>query len=469
MTDNSQIIALGLTGKQWIDLLHGDTQAKARQCLNYLDGDLETEVIKTLSDPAKGRRDWSSRGIIPRYRNITGMVIEKSGPLFNHRLPSFDLYTKNTNRYEEKATSDLYQILSSIPFQEFLINDDQVRRLIKSSVWLIQYDTTTQQLVLETLHRANCGVIVDSVRNISGLIYATSDSTYRIMTSDTIIDIMVELSTSKISITNTVENPYGIVPAGFMYDTKLPRSGVWPAIDSSLVSFNDAYNLHLTEAEFTMRWMMNPTMVMIDAGFDETSTNYTQEVLMYGEKLPTTVPSTETANGGPGVIIGINSNGNGAARIEYVGPQVAITPIDDVYNQWSQQIAQDYSVNLSMSGKGTAASGFQLIVEEIPNLELRKQRQRVFEHGMKRLWPLMRTVLNVSSPYHFSEDLELFVEFSDPKLPVNAMEQEEIWSKRISEGRATIVDYFVQEHGLSVNEATAKVREIARWSESTLT
>jgi len=455
-----EIIANGLSAKQWIDLLHGDQQSKSKKALNYLDGAIEQEVEKVLNDPHKGRTEWRTRGVIPRYRNLTSMIIEKSGPLFNDSLPAFRLFDKQSNEVNQAETEKLHHILSSISLHEILINDDQVRRLLKASVWLVQYDTQVNQLVIETLHRANCGVMTDFNRNITGLIYATSDVTYRIFTPTTIIDLMVDPGAATIHVTSEVENPFGIVPAGFVYDTKLPRAGVWPESESSLINFNEAYNLHLTESEFTMRWMLNPTMIMVDCNFDDEAANYTQEVLNYGDTLPRSVNSAEITSGGPGVILGVASNGSGSAKVEYIGPSVAIEPIDKVYEQWSQQIAADYSVRLTPAGTGSATSGFQLVVEEIPNLELRKQRQRMFENSLKRIWPVMRTVLNTSTQQVFDENTELFVEFSHPRLPVNALEQEQLWTTRITSNRASVIDYFMTEYNMSREEAEIKIEEI---------
>ena len=41
-------------------------------------GEQEEYVVKLLSDPQKGRKDWQTRGIIPRHRNIIKMIIDKN-------------------------------------------------------------------------------------------------------------------------------------------------------------------------------------------------------------------------------------------------------------------------------------------------------------------------------------------------------------------------------------------------------
>jgi hypothetical protein len=53
----------------------------------------------------------------------------------------------------------------------------------------------------------------------------------------------------------------------------------------------------------------------------------------------------------------------------------------------------------------------------------------------------------------FSPTADIVVEFDDPFLPVNAYEQENIWSLRIAEGRATEIDYFKDVLGMTTAEA----------------
>ena len=105
-------------------------------------------------------------------------------------------------------------------------------------------------------------------------------------------------------------------------------------------------------------------------------------------------------------------------------------------------------------------SGFQLVVEEIDNLQLRKKRQRQCEAHLKRFYEVFKLVCLVGGGIIFPDDVELEVTFSDPGLPVNQKEQEEVWSIRIKEGRASRVDYFMAVEGMTKEEAEAKVQEI---------
>jgi hypothetical protein len=262
-------------------------------------------------------------------------------------------------------------------------------------------------------------------------------------------------------VTNTQPNIYGIVPATMFYDLRIPRNGIWYQTEYDLINFNEAYNLHLTDSDYSMKWSKLPSLVLIDCEVSSNSGQMTQEVLNYGDTLPRTIPAEPSVSGGPGSIIQLISNGQSARpSVDYKAPSPDIKGMDDVYTGWGQAIAKDWSVRLKADGEGTASSGFQVIVEEISNLELRKQRQKMYQGGFKRAWKVIRQVLNVSSPVTFNENTVMFVEFSDPQLPVDQGSQEDVWDKRINGGRATILDYFRTELGLTDEEAIDKFKEI---------
>ena len=132
----------------------------------------------------------------------------------------------------------------------------------------------------------------------------------------------------------------------------------------------------------------------------------------------------------------------------------------NVLSLWVRDFAADWSVRIKMAGEGTAQSGFQLVVEEMDNLELRKQRSRMFEQGIRKMYHVVHKVYNTIHPNTFGEESELYCSFGEPKLPTDTKKEEEIWSIRINEGRATKVDYFMQVHHMSRDEAEEKVRQI---------
>ena len=474
LTTNNKILTEGLTAEEWVDLLNGDKPCAARKGLNYLDGNLEEEMIKLLSDTHKGRKKWREKGIIPRYRALTKMIIEKSGQLFKDAMPIFEVYQKESDTEDEIETQAFMDEIDKIEFQEFLINLDQVTRLLKTSVVLIQYDSLEGKVVLDILSRANCQVVIDpSTRGIRALIYITSSyneiATYRIFTKEEVIDLReVKVgSATRIEIADRVPNSLGIVPAVAFHDTTIPRTGFWNTAPNDLIGLNELVNLHITDSEYAISWAKLPTLFTIDC--DAQNSQPVMEVSeMYGSPLPRQTVSDGTISGGPSQAISLTSNtAGGTPSVQYLSPKVDITPLDDTVAGWIKSYSADWSVRVEVAGTGRVAnSGFQLVIEELPNMELRRTRQRMFEAGFKRFYRVYREVLRGAGIRYFSDGGELFTEFSDPILPVDAKENEEVWDLRITGNRATVIDYFMAEYGIDKEEAMEKYLEIVEFNKS---
>lgn len=467
-----QPIAKGLTAEQWVGMLQGDKAKKAKKALNYLDGHQEAELERLLSDPYKGRRGWKSRGIIPRTRNLTKMIVEKSAQLFKDRPPSFEVYQDGSSDIDQNESQAFMDELHKTEWQEFFINVDEVVRLLKTAIVLIQYNDEDQRIELEVLHRGNCAVMVNPVnRAIEALIYITSEqgghATYRVITDEMFIDLMETGTgtTTTITIVDRIPNPYGMVPAVAFHDTTIPRSGFWNETPGDLIGVNELFNLHITDSEYAISWAKLPTLFMIDCDVVSDGVGTMEVVEEYGSPLPRNVPTEQVYTGGPSRAISLASNGQGTPSVQYLAPVVNIEPLDKVVEGWVKSYAADWSVRIKSAGEGQASSGFQLVVEELPNLELRKQRQRMFENGFKRFYRVFKRVMLAVGNTSFTEGSELFAVFPDPILPTDTKQQEEIWSVKIKEGRASVIDYLRETKGMTTEEAEAKWEEIKQYND----
>ena len=121
-------------------------------------------------------------------------------------------------------------------------------------------------------------------------------------------------------------------------------------------------------------------------------------------------------------------------------------------------VASAYSVRID-ADSSNITSGFQLIVKETGNLELRKERQRPFEHGFKKTFSIISQMLLIAFGVDFSQ-FEFVIDIPAPSLPVNEKEVEEIWTIRIKEGRATKKDYLIEVRKMTPEEADKKLAEI---------
>lgn len=448
--------------KKYSDYLNTDEAVLAHKCLDFYDGKQEKWMIQYLNDPNKGHRDWVNRGFVPRFRNITKMIVDKSGLLFIDQPPKIQLFPTGSEVEDEIASKIILELYTSANWEEFFTNFDSLLRLLKTAIVLVQYDAFTG-LVFDILHKGNSEVILDEKKNVSTLIYRTSSDeekhTIRVWTAETIKDVEVVKGIE--TVVSEQDNPYGFIPMSTFHDTNTPRTGFWNVIQNDIIQINEMFNIHLIDSEYAARWAKLPTLFTNARRADDgTGSNMVvQEV--NGSPLPRMVPETENALiGGPNKVVTIDtSQTDGNVILDYKTPVVDLKPLDEIFTQWVKDFAYDWSVNMKTSGT-FAESGFKLVVEEINNLQLRKKRQKMFESGMKKLFEVVKDIINVVSPGLLPDNLELYADFQPPFMPVNEKEREDIWTIRISQGRATRVDYFMEVHGMSRIEAEKKVAEI---------
>ena len=438
---------------------------KAKKSLNYYDGRQEEEVINFFN---KHRKDWESDSLIPRTRNITRMVVEKSGQIIHATPPIYEVQTNETT--DENSTEDLVNLFEKADSVETWLNLDEMVRLLKTAVVLVGWDDETQCLVYDLLHRGNSLVKWHNVTKVPELllynVYSHDEyEAYRLIVSDLVLDFKFQNSTKAIIVLNQEENPLGIVPAAQFYDTTAPRVGFWNTVPMDLTNANEMYNVAMSDSEYAMGWMKRPTLftnaMLGESHLEETS----------GGSLTSKFPSSNTASSdkvkfGPSTAVQLDSSGVESPFADFKAPVVDLGSIDAVVTQWVEAVAGDWSVRATMGGSGSASSGFQLVVEELPNLELRKQRQKNFAVGLTRLFEVIKVIANTHSSTSFNEDSKLFVTFAEPNLPIESKLEEEIWSIRINENRASLVDYFMDTKDMSAEEAVEKVAEIIEFQQA---
>lgn len=450
---------------KFIDLLDTKCAKRSKILLDYYDGKQKDHFEKLLDTPNSGRKDWRKNGLIPRTRNITKMIVDKSGLLFNDRAPLIQVYdSKNAESPNEVQSKVLLELLEQANWIEFFTNFDSVLRLLKTSLVLVQYDQEKSKLVFDILTRDNCAVIIDQRKELNTLVYITGcdedgNTMLRIITSELIQDLKVDKHGSE-SIISTIPNPFGIIPVAVFHDTNTPRTGFWNYIPEDLQQLNEMYNFHITDSEYAASWSKLQTLFTNAPINADIASQNIETVQNWGEQLPRQASSgSSNVKIGPSSVVFMDTSGVDSPFAEFKGPQVDLQPINDMFNKWVSDFAGDWSVNVQFGGNGAADSGFKLIVEELPNLELRKKRGKMMSEGLNRLFQVIKIVLSTYGFNFFSTDSIAYTEFLPPVLPVDEAQQEDIWSKKIAEGRATRIDYFMA-HGMSRIEAEQKVAEI---------
>lgn len=443
---------------KYMDLFDGDDKALASKVLDYLDGDSKEHLSKFLQ---LHRKNAIKKGMIPRTRNLVKMVAEKSGMLFNGKAPMLNVYLGDN--VDEVASATVQLINESADWVEFFNNFDVTLRLLKTQYVLVQVDPPTKRFVYTALDQSNSAVVMDTFKTPIMLIYRTGkrgdNKLYRVWTPVEYFDLEVDKHGNEERVPGSTEpNPYGgMIPIAQFNDTSTPREGAWNEIPEDLVEINDIYNLHITDSEYAAMWAKQPTLftnAKIQGGTGATM----ESVQMPDEALPRWVPSSDPGFiGGPGTVVAVESD-DANVYLEYKGPMPPLKELDDIVLAWVDAFARDWSVSIQ-ADTGQVQSGWALTVKELPNLELRKKRARMYEAGFHRLYDVLVTVagsVGISLPV----DGELWVDFGQPDLPIDEKMSEEVWSRKIAEKRATRVDYFMEVRGMSRAEAEAKVAEI---------
>ena len=448
---------------------------KANKALNYYDGKQEMELVHFFN---AHRQDWENDSLIPRCRNITKMVVEKSGQIVHDTPPIFAVHTGDD--LNEAETEKLIDALDKADSIETWINLDEMVRLLKTTLVLVSWSDEEQQLVYDLLHRGNSIVKWNTVTKVPEMLLYNLFShetfaSYRLIVSDQVIDFNFEFGVGAVTVTRQEENPLGIVPAAQFYDTTAPRVGFWNTVPLDLINVNEMYNVGMSDSEYAMNWMKRPTLftnAMLADSHMETSSPYnnnssSQTRLSRTAKFPhQSIENSEQVKFGPSRAVQLNTGGVDSPFADFKAPVVNLKPIDEVMNGWVEAVASDWSVRAKVGGTGSASSGFQLVVEELPNLELRKQRQKMFAVGLSRLFEVVKIVLNTVTSISIAEESTLVVTYKDPSLPVENEKEEALWTVRINEGRAILADYFIETKGMSPDEAVDKIAEIIEFNQA---
>lgn len=447
----------------------------AQKALDFLDGRQRRWVEAALSDPASGRFDWRARGFKAEFRNITRSIVEKSGLLFSNHAPQVHVYPETEDKPDVPASENLQDLLEGFDWLEFFNNFDTVVRLQKTALILVEWDAEENQLVPSILTRANayaqCNlfngklellVVKLSSRRSEAVVQedgtvgeATASNYYRIFTPTLIATYEVSGTNNTAVLIESVENPYGIIPVAVFHDTQVPRSdSFWNEGPHDLLTIQEMYNLALTDTEYAMT-------------FSKRQTLYTNGEIRDGDSdVPVSPNAAATLVSGPGRVVQLQTEGGQPLFVEYRGPTPDLEALDDMVQRWVTQYALDWDVNVKTGDSPSEGkiSGFQLVVEEIGNLQLRQRRQKMCAAGFARLFDVIRTVVNTVRPGTFSDELKLFINFTFPRLPVDELGEEQMWTERIAQGRASRVDYLMKVDGYSKEEALKKLAEIDEYN-----
>jgi len=462
-------MSIHLEYKDLKDLFQSTEAKNVRKSLDYFDGK-QVEHLATYFD--KNVQQWQDRGVNLRFRNIVKRVVLQSGMLWKTAPPVMEVVDDNGNVLI-KDTDNFQVVLEDIEYVDFFANLDTTVRLIKTALVLVQYDADQDKAFTELLHQGNAEVRVNPLtRDIEELIYlvATNGESklYRQYTLEEIIDYEVNKDHS-FRIVNQEDNPYGIIPVAVFNDTNHPRAGFWNYPDNTLVNLNELVNVHISEVEWAATWIKRPTL-FTNAHFGQEAQNFETAGHSSSDKFNRQDQGSIKHNmlGGPDQILQLEVPVGTDVFVEYKAPVVDLSSLDDIVLNLIKGVASDWSVRIEgeEGSSSQVASGFSLIVRELPNLDLRELRSRQQECGLRNFYQVIKQIINTHKPATFSDISTLFIDFQTPTNPIDKEQQENIWNLKIASGRASTIDYLMEVEGMDRETADLKLIEINEQNKS---
>ncbi|WP_422847206.1 hypothetical protein ACOYR4_15375 [Acidovorax sp. M14] len=439
---------------------------ETQKLIDYYEDDQERYVTALLD--AK-RENWRERGFNVTSRNIIKSIVDQSGLLFN-KPPKLTVIPYGQSRGIEDATFN--QIMGRAGWLEFFQNVDVYTRLLKTIVVLQQKYIPQERstvdgvyrfdyrkgdaLLLTMLHQGQCVTRTDITgRNITELAYyltpysQVESWTYRYINADVIEEWEVK-GDEEIRL-SSLPNPEGLVPASPFYDVRIPRNSFWFRTPEDIVSFQDNLNLFNCDLDYARAHQMQKSLFVDSPIVDsDDGTAYRAN----DENWSTPTPKTKKTIGGLGSIVTLEKGMTGSTPlVKFDGPDTELRALYEIMASQVRDIASDWNVNFKEDQ--SANSGYQVITNEMGNLALREKRAQSFESGFRRFYDITQQM------YPELQEGTLHVEFGAPSLPVNRLEQEQVYQYRLQNKTATPVDIYIAD-GLTEEEAIAKLkRDIA--------
>ena len=464
----------------------GNLAARTNRLIDYLEGDQYDLLVKALNGNLDGgiglRYKWKKRGYMPTTKNIVTPIVEKSAGNLFVKPPVYNILPDSAITAQPAPDARLEEIFNSSDFLSELQNINVYSRALKSIVILLQkhfegdrltvegnyqFDASMGDALLVTiLHQGNSIVRTNPQRTkVTELAYitcgnvASGDYEWRYIDSDVIVDYKVKQGQQLDADTIVNPNPDGIVPAVLHYDTKKVSTGVWVTPSDDLRTCQEAVNIHMTDLNYAIA--RNPGKPLYTNAKLKKNKDDGSQVIGKINAQDNVVPDQredgwskiEEGVGGIGSIVQLDA-GADSLFVEHKGPEVDLLGQYQVIENIINSMATDWSVNVKVAGSGTASSGFQLIVEELDNLNLQEQRKLQFTGTFRRLYD----ILKVMYPELTAGTLQ--VEFNPIALPVNQKEEEDIWVAKIEAGLSSPIEYLMKTEGLTREEAIVRKTQL---------
>lgn len=411
--------------------IKSDAVVTAQKAVDYLENDMLCHMENLLDDHLT---KWRQRHFQPIYENPTKILIERSAKTYKESPRR----AVTLNGDVSEALTEKYNDLLRGTNLNFISQDLDARaRLFRASLLLPQFDVDSGNLTLTVLSRNNSDVVFNRLTGeMEGLIYTTGlvglngGVVSHLWTPTEIRDF----EGGKL-VGSVMTNPYGIIPAAILNDTRPPLGVLWKYKTwEQLIQFSDGVNLFNTEALFNARYSMVGSPV-------------TNMDIPDGFVMGIDTPLSTTTNDGSDPFF------------EFRAPTSTIDQFLNWFNKFKEAIADEWGVNLKFAGGSIADSGFKLVVEEFENIELRQKRvvaAKQFEEDLYQVFAAMSVVHD----WGLDVNGRGVADFVEPKLPVNEQNEWLIAKEQIATGVLTMEEYWIKRDPDLTPEQLAEKRRL---------
>lgn len=427
------------TYQQMLQSLTTANAISAQMAVDYLDGDQLNHFTDYLNTPGKGIKEWEKRGVLPLWENITGLIIDRSAQTYQHNPERIVINEDGTTN--EVGTEAYNKMLEQSNADEVFCDADILSRLLKTSIVIPQFSDERGGMYFSAVSRHNSDVDYDRpAGKFNSLLYAgggigpKGGKIYHYWDDGRLLDIEIGDNGSG-AVVKSDPHPYGLVPASPLFDIRPPRCGFWSKpVWEQLIHFNNGVNLFHTENKFSHR-------------FGAMGALFTNMKMADGQVI------------GPDAVVQVEQQTpEDTVFLEYRKPEVDLEPFQTWLDSFRENIGQEWGVNIKTAGEGYADSGFKLVVEELPGLQLRQKRQKPadsFEQGIYKVCLAISEVHNLGLVQRTS----LKVDFGEPDLPVNLKEKVEVEQIELASNIITLEEIWKRRDPTLTAEDLAKKRE----------
>jgi len=400
-----------------------------------------------------GITDWYAKGGLPVFTNLVGDVIDKYAVTFK-KIPGLEIQGKGSADNNDAMTNEFKDILYKADAWETFKNNDRVAGFLKMGIVLVWYEKEISQYTFNLLHRGNCDVEYNGLtKQVISLLYETNCAavnsgytTYRYINNDVVVDFEARSSGDILNkVTNP--NPFGFIPIAHCYDRGTPRSGFWPKGEpwADLVCMAEAVNVLDSTLVLSARWGI-------------------LQALFTNMRMP----ENSTFSAGSVIELEPNPMSKDTPFAEFKGPDNNVSPFYDGLDKVIERLYNSYAVKVKAEGRANISSGFQLVVEEFPSLQMQEERQGYATPFMKRIFKVlcrMNSAANLGYNLPEHDKAELYITWPKPSIPVDEQGKWNIQKEKMAAKVMSPIDYLMEEDPtLTEEEAAAKIQAIYEMS-----